>query len=113
RADHLREADLSEEPVFEKNPAKTRRLQEGRDRQAGGIDAEARHLEKAVGLTFVLARSTHREDELAPEMARNPFAPPRAVRASIPEHPARDARIPLIPAVPGKRLLVPQLVRRR
>src|SRR5262249_47905239 len=32
---------------------------------------------------------------------------------SVPEHPARDARVPLISAVLGKRLLVPELVRRR
>src|SRR5262245_48910831 len=32
---------------------------------------------------------------------------------SVPEHPAGDARVPLISAVLGKRLLVPELVRRR
>src|SRR5215469_3338334 len=32
---------------------------------------------------------------------------------SVPEHPAGDAPIPLISAILGKRLLVPELVRRR
>src|SRR6476620_1982726 len=34
-------------------------------------------------------------------------------RGSIPEHPPGDAHVPLIPAVPGKRLLVPEPVRSR
>src|SRR5262249_54500901 len=32
---------------------------------------------------------------------------------SVAEYPARDARVPLISAILGKRLLVPELVRRR
>ncbi len=47
-ADHLREADLSEEPLSEKDPAQARRIQARRDRRAGRADAEARHLEEAV-----------------------------------------------------------------
>ena len=35
-ADHLRKADLSEEPLSEESPAQARRLQARRDRQAGG-----------------------------------------------------------------------------
>src|SRR5262249_1588123 len=47
-ADHLREADLSQEPLPEENSAQARRLQARRDRQAGRAHAEARHLGEAV-----------------------------------------------------------------
>ena len=41
-ADHLREADLSEEPLPEENSGQARQIQARRDRQAGRADAEAR-----------------------------------------------------------------------
>src|SRR5262249_53424207 len=46
-ADHLRAADLSEEPLPEEDPAEAREIQKGRDRRAGCADAETRNLEKA------------------------------------------------------------------
>src|SRR5262249_32315752 len=41
-----------------------------------------------------------------------PAVLPSVQRQSVAEHPANDAGIALIPAVLGKRLLVPELVRR-
>lgn len=87
RADNLREADLSEKPVPKENPTKTCRLQERRDRQAGRVNAEARHLEEAVELTATLrglkrsatgaatseGRRSDRED--GPASPRFPFWP--------------------------------------
>src|SRR6516162_7306821 len=43
----------------------------------------------------------------------NPPVLPSVQRQSVPEHPSRDARVPLVAAILGKRLLVPELVRRR
>ncbi len=48
RPDHLRAADLSEEPLHEEAAAEARPLQARRDREAGRADAEARNLEEAV-----------------------------------------------------------------
>src|SRR5262249_42132228 len=58
RADHLREADLPEEPLPAENPRQARRLQARRDRQAGRADAEAQELEEAgeIALTHAVMR---------------------------------------------------------
>src|SRR5580700_2128540 len=42
-----------------------------------------------------------------------PTRDPPSIASSIPKHPADNSRIALISAVPGKRLVVPELVRRR
>src|SRR5262249_14832939 len=68
RADHLREADLSEEPLPEEGAAQARRLQARRDRQAGCALAEARHLEEAVELT---ARPETIANDVRPVCDRN------------------------------------------
>ena len=51
-ANHLRKTDLSEEPLPEESSAEACRLQARCHRQAGGLNAEARNLEKAVVLKY-------------------------------------------------------------